>query len=106
MDNKDSDKLRARMSELTAEYPTGSLWRHYRNGVYEIVSVCLYKGGLVPMIVYRGQDGIVWSQFERKFRELVVKDSRRRPRFVRVMEQLTEASDERKPEESDEQSRA
>lgn len=88
------DELRSRMRELTAKYPAGSLWRHYRRGVYEIVSVCLYKDGLVPMIAYRGENGIVWTQLERKFRELVVKDSKRQPRFVRVMERLTEASNE------------
>lgn len=88
------DELRERLRAVAAKYPTGSLWRHYRHGVYEIISVCLYKEGTVPMIAYRGENGIVWTQLERKFRELVVKDSKRQPRFVRVMERLTEASNE------------
>lgn len=86
------DELRSRSSELAAKYPAGSKWRHYRRGVYEIVAACLYKDGAEPMIAYRGENGVTWVQLERKFSETVIKDSKRVPRFVRVMERLTEAS--------------
>lgn len=85
------DELRARSSELAAKYPTGSKWRHYRGGVYEIVAACLYEDGVEPMIVYRGENGVTWVRLERKFTQTVVKDSKPVPRFVRVMERLTEA---------------
>ncbi|MES2535471.1 MAG: DUF1653 domain-containing protein [Pseudomonadota bacterium] len=61
-------------------------YRHYKGGLYELVCEATLESDLSPMIVYRAQDGSIWTRPKAVFFELVDIDGRRVPRFERVDE--------------------
>jgi hypothetical protein len=46
-------------------------YRHYKGGIYELVCEARLEADLVPVIVYRGQDGMTWVRPSSDFFALV-----------------------------------
>ncbi len=61
-------------------------FRHYKGGLYELVCEATLESDLSPMIVYRAQDGSIWTRPKTVFFELVDIDGRHVPRFEPVEE--------------------
>lgn len=57
-------------------------YRHYKGGVYELVCEAMLESDHTPMMVYRGEDGVVWTRPKNVFFELVEADGARVPRFA------------------------
>jgi hypothetical protein len=57
-------------------------YRHYKGGVYELVCEAVLEADHTPVIVYRGQDGVVWVRPRDAFFETVVVDGNTLPRFA------------------------
>ena len=79
------------MSDLpaVAPLPTG-LYRHYKGNDYEVVAVAHHSETLEPLVVYRalyGERGL-WVRPYAMFREEVIVDGQRVPRFAFVSSDL------------------
>jgi hypothetical protein len=59
-------------------------YRHYKGGVYELVSEATLEADLTPVIVYRGEDGRTWVRPRAAFFEQVEVDGMRMPRFAAI----------------------
>jgi hypothetical protein len=59
-------------------------YRHYKGGIYELVCEAVLEADHVPVIVYRGQDGVVWVRPKAAFFETVDVDGASVPRFAAV----------------------
>jgi hypothetical protein len=59
-------------------------FRHYKCGLYELVCEAVLEADHTPVIVYRGQDGIVWVRPKSAFFETVEVDGAPVPRFAAV----------------------
>jgi hypothetical protein len=59
-------------------------YRHYKGGVYELVSEATLEADLTPVIVYRGEDGRTWVRPSAAFFEQVEVDGMRMPRFAAI----------------------
>ncbi|TXG00027.1 DUF1653 domain-containing protein [Massilia arenae] len=57
-------------------------YRHYKGGIYELVCEAVLEADHTPVIVYRGQDGVVWVRPRDAFFETVTVDGRILPRFT------------------------
>ena len=57
-------------------------YRHYKGGVYDLVCEATLESDHTPMMVYRGEDGVVWIRPKDVFFELVEADGARVPRFA------------------------
>lgn len=60
------------------------LYRHYKGGIYELVCEAVLEADHAPVIVYRGEDGVVWVRPRAAFHETVVIDGVAMPRFAPV----------------------
>jgi hypothetical protein len=59
-------------------------YRHYKGGIYELVCEAVLEADHTPVIVYRGQDGVVWVRPKAVFFEMVEVDGASVPRFAAV----------------------
>lgn len=66
------------MSPLQA----GTLYRHYKGGLYEMVGPATLESDLSAMIVYRAADGALWIRPRDIFFEQVEFGGRLVPRFA------------------------
>jgi len=57
-------------------------YRHYKGGLYELVCEAVLEADHTPVVVYRGQDGIVWVRPRDAFFETVTVDGVTMPRFT------------------------
>ncbi len=57
-------------------------YRHYKGGVYELVCEAVLEADHTPVVVYRGQDGVVWVRPRDAFFETVAVDGKILPRFT------------------------
>jgi hypothetical protein len=57
-------------------------YRHYKGGIYELVCEAVLEADHTPVVVYRGQDGVVWVRPRDAFFETVTVDGRILPRFT------------------------
>jgi hypothetical protein len=57
-------------------------YRHYKGGIYELVCDAVLEADRTPVIVYRGQDGVVWVRPRDAFFEMVMVDGKTLPRFT------------------------
>lgn len=57
-------------------------YRHYKGGIYELVCEAVLEADHTPVVVYRGQDGVVWVRPRDAFFEAVTLDGRILPRFT------------------------
>ena len=57
-------------------------YRHYKGGVYELVCEAVLEADHTPVMVYRGEDGVVWVRPRDAFFETVELDGARVPRFA------------------------
>lgn len=57
-------------------------YRHYKGGIYELVCEAVLEADHTPVIVYRGQDGVVWVRPRDAFFEEIVVDGNTLPRFT------------------------
>ena len=54
------------------ELAPGSRWRHYKGGLYEVVSVSIREDTLEPLVTYRSLErGFVWTRTLHKWSETV-----------------------------------
>lgn len=59
-------------------------FRHYKGGLYELVCEAVLEADHTPVIVYRGEDGVVWVRPKDVFFETVDVDGAGVPRFAAV----------------------
>lgn len=59
-------------------------FRHYKGGVYELVSEATLESDLTPMIVYRAADGSVWVRPKDVFFQLIEVDGVMVQRFAPI----------------------
>lgn len=59
-------------------------YRHYKGGLYELVSMATLEADLSPVVVYRAADGSVWVRPATVFFEAVIVDGKAVPRFAPV----------------------
>lgn len=57
-------------------------YRHYKGGIYELVCEAVLEADHAPVVVYRGQDGVVWVRPRDAFFETVTVDGTTLPRFT------------------------
>lgn len=57
-------------------------YRHYKGGIYELVCEAVLDADHTPVVVYRGQDGVVWVRPRDAFFERVAVDGKTLPRFT------------------------
>ena len=57
-------------------------FRHYKGGVYEVVSEAILEADHTPVVVYRGADGTTWVRPKQAFFESIEVDGVRMPRFA------------------------
>ena len=57
-------------------------YRHYKGGIYELVCEAVLEADHTPVVVYRGQDGVVWVRPRDAFFETVTVDGKPLPRFT------------------------
>lgn len=57
-------------------------YRHYKGGLYELVCETMLEADHTPVVVYRGQDGVVWVRPRDAFFEKVTVDGVTMPRFT------------------------
>jgi len=57
-------------------------YRHYKGGIYELVCEAVLEADHKPVVVYRGQDGVVWVRPRDAFFEEVAVDGKTLPRFT------------------------
>lgn len=57
-------------------------YRHYKGGIYELVCEAVLEADHTPVVVYRGQDGVVWVRPRDAFHEEVMVDGNTLPRFT------------------------
>lgn len=57
-------------------------YRHYKGGIYELVCEAVLEADHTPVMVYRGQDGVVWVRPRDAFFEHVTVDGVAQPRFA------------------------
>lgn len=57
-------------------------YRHYKGGLYELVCEAVLEADHTPVVVYRGQDGVVWVRPRDAFFETVTVDGVTMPRFT------------------------
>ncbi len=63
----------------------GTVFRHYKGGLYDIVATGLIEESLTPCVVYRSQEnGLVWVRTAENFFEQVQFESKITPRFSAV----------------------
>jgi hypothetical protein len=61
------------------------LYRHYKGGIYEIVCEAkLESDPSIMMMVYRSEDGSVWTRPRSVFFELVEHEGKNVPRFAPI----------------------
>ncbi len=60
----------------------GETWRHYKGGLYEVVTLATDEESGLPVVVYRGADGKVWCRplrvWSRPVRDAIHPDGVRR----------------------------
>jgi hypothetical protein len=59
-------------------------FRHYKGGLYELVCEAVLEVDHTPVIVYRGEDGVVWVRPKDVFFETVEVGGAAVPRFAAV----------------------
>ena len=57
-------------------------YRHYKGGIYELVCEAVLEADHTPVVVYRGQDSVVWVRPRDAFFEEVAVDGKILPRFA------------------------
>lgn len=57
-------------------------YRHYKGGIYELVCEAVLEADHTPVVVYRGQDGVVWVRPRDAFFGEVAVDGKILPRFA------------------------
>lgn len=57
-------------------------YRHYKGGLYELVCEAVLEANHTPVVVYRGQDGVVWVRPRDAFFETVTVGGVTMPRFT------------------------
>ncbi|WP_426111148.1 DUF1653 domain-containing protein [Massilia sp. PWRC2] len=57
-------------------------YRHYKGGLYELVSMATLEADMSPVVVYRAADGSVWVRPAAVFFETVCVDGASVPRFA------------------------
>jgi len=57
-------------------------YRHYKGGLYELVCEAVMEADHTPVMVYRGEDGVVWVRPRAAFFETVDVDGQSVPRFT------------------------
>lgn len=59
-------------------------YRHYKGGIYELVCEATQEADLVPVIVYRAENGAIWVRPRSVFFEAVEVEGIRVQRFTRI----------------------
>jgi hypothetical protein len=59
-------------------------YRHYKGGLYELVCFAKLESDLSDMVVYRADDGSIWTRPKDVFFQLVGVDGELVPRFAPV----------------------
>lgn len=59
-------------------------YRHYKGGVYELVCEATMEADRTPLIVYRAEDGSIWSRPRDVFFEQIEVDGKPVQRFVEI----------------------
>lgn len=59
-------------------------YRHYKGGIYDLVCEATQESDLMPLIVYRAQNGTIWARPKAVFFEMVEVDGKAVPRFAPI----------------------
>jgi hypothetical protein len=59
-------------------------FQHYKGGIYELVCEAIQEADLVPVIVYRAENGTVWVRPRSVFFESIEIEGRTVQRFTRI----------------------
>jgi hypothetical protein len=60
-------------------------YRHYKGGIYEIISEALLESEpTVVMVVYKSEDGVIWTRPRNEFFELVIHEGNTMQRFAPI----------------------
>ena len=62
----------------------GSRWRHYKGGIYTIVCTAIDEETTSPRVVYKAEDGIIWSRNGLAFFGTAITDNGPVPRFTAI----------------------
>lgn len=62
----------------------GSRWRHYKGGIYTIVCTAIDEETTSPRVIYKAEDGIIWSRNGLAFFGTVVTENGPVPRFTAI----------------------
>ncbi|NVO78151.1 DUF1653 domain-containing protein [Undibacterium oligocarboniphilum] len=57
-------------------------FRHYKGGIYELVCEATQEADLSPVIVYRAQNGSIWTRPKSVFFEMLEIDGKQVQRFT------------------------
>lgn len=59
-------------------------YRHYKGGIYELICEATQEADLVPVIVYRAQNGSIWVRPKSVFFETIDVEGRDVQRFTPI----------------------
>jgi hypothetical protein len=60
-------------------------YRHYKGGIYEIISEArLESEPTVVMVVYKAEDGVIWTRPRNEFFGLVIHEGNTMQRFAPI----------------------
>ena len=69
---------------ITSQENKPQRYRHYKGGIYELVCEAIQESDLSPVIVYRSQDGRIWTRPKVVFFEIIIIDGQRVQRFTEI----------------------
>ncbi|WP_132260266.1 DUF1653 domain-containing protein [Paucimonas lemoignei] len=61
-------------------------YRHYKGGIYELVCEATQEADLVPVIVYRAENGKIWVRPKSAFFEVIEVEGQMVQRFAPIEE--------------------
>jgi len=69
------------MSNLSDQFPSRSLWRHYKGGVYRYITLAQNCDTRDWLVVYQAENGKIWTRPVSEWFEAVEVDGKTQPRF-------------------------
>ncbi len=88
LSHSEEDKYKDDLQKEIATLPmkAGQLYRHYKGGSYEVVTLALKEDTLEFLVIYKSLDrgGTIWARTWSNWNEEVEVGGRSVPRFTRV----------------------
>jgi len=79
-------KAKSKRTVLKAEanHAEAQIYRHYKGGIYELLYEATQESDLTPVVVYRAENGKIWTRPKDAFFEEIEFDGVKLPRFSRL----------------------